>query len=109
MPTATATQTAAYLRSLGFDLFESIDEAEAREHLGDEGDDGTYACIGQTDEGSTYGLHCDDPERAEIVLTAVGDRREIVGLLRALGWREVRDNYVQTNAFYLPLAAAGEA
>lgn len=90
------------LAILGFDLFETIDPQEAAEALGDKGSDDTYALIGQTDQGTTYGLFTDDAERAEIVLCEAGAHKEVLSLLRALGWREVPDHYVQSKAFYVP-------
>ena len=94
--------TVRYLQSIGFRLYQRIDKQEAREHLGDELDDGVYAVIGQTDTATTYALHEEDPQVAEIVACAHGQHPEVVGFLRAIGWREVPDSYIQTHAFYVP-------
>ena len=89
------------LEAMGGDLFETVETQEAVEHVGPDslGDD-IYTCLGQTDtHPSTWAIRS-TPERAEIVNFFQG--AAIGSLLRALGWQEVQDSYVQSLAFYLP-------
>ena len=96
MKTKTTSQTAvaAALLAMGADIFEIVD---SEEH-----DDDTYPLLGQTDtRPNVWGIRS-TPERAEIANLDPGDHEHVIALLRALGWREVPDNYAQSHAFYLP-------